>query len=276
MKKALIFFFSGTGNTWWLAKTLGLYFEELGVEIKVVNIEYMDISLDTIGEFDVVGLGYPVYGSDCPINFLEFVENLPFQEGMNCFIFTAMLGFSGDGALTTEMLLKEKGYNLRQAVNVRMLNNIKLPYPGLAQFPIYSEKEGKKIREDAKEKAKKLASKVVSGEKWIEGRGILNKIGGLSQRVPVSYLGWTRWAKNFFVDYDTCTGCMQCVENCPADNISMKEGKIEWGKQCICCVRCYNLCPTDAIQYKEATMNRKKFPRFKGPTPGFHISHMKD
>lgn len=272
MTFVLLYFFSATGNTWWVAKTLAEKLKELDIETQLVNIESKKEELTK--KPDMIGIAYPVYGSDYPVNVGEFVEGLPDAGDMDCFIVTSMLGFSGDGALTLEKTLKDKGYNLKQAVNFRMMNNIKLPYPVLAQTQMYSEKEAAIIRENTGKKIKRLAERIASEEKWIEGRGILNNIGGLMQRVPVGYLGWTRWAHNFSLDKDACTSCGQCVKYCPTQNITMKDGDITWGENCMCCVRCYNLCPTDAILYKEGSRNRKKFPRFKGPVPGFKLTDM--
>lgn len=274
MTSALLYFFSGTGSTWWVCKTLASKLEANNVETRVRNIE--SVGYGEIEDHDIIGFGFPVYGSDCPPIIREFIENLPTLDDKDCFIITSMMVFSGDGALTTENILRNKGFNLRQAVNIRMMNNIRLPYPVLDQLPIYRESEAMKIRGEASEKIDRLADKIATGEQWIEGRGLLGKLGGLSQRIPMMYFGWTRWARNFSVDKDACTMCKQCVENCPAGNISLHEGEITWGEKCICCVRCYNLCPTDAILYKEATRDRKKFPRYKGPTLDFTVTDMRE
>jgi ferredoxin len=180
-----------------------------------------------------------------------------------------MLAFSGDGALVAEKRLKKQGYNIKQAVNTVMMNNIKLPYPIMNSLPIYNQKEMEKIREKAEKRMEKLVDLVLKGEKWIEGKGVLGIIGGMMQRSFVAITGWSRWAKNFYVDQEVCINCNQCIEYCPTGNIMVENGEYKWGEKCICCVRCYNLCPTDAIQYKQATMNRQKYPRFKGPIKDF-------
>ena len=48
---------------------------------------------------------------------------------------------------------------------------------------------------------------------------------------------------------------------CPSDNISLKEGKIEFGDSCVACLGCYHRCPEKAIRYK----NRKKRDRYFHP-----------
>lgn len=273
MSSATIFYFSGTGNTWWLAHRLSDMLGERGIDVRLLNIED-DPSVEDIANSDIVGLGFPIYGSDCPPNMTKFIEKLPEVTDKDCFIFTSMLIFSGDGALTTERILIDKGYRLNQAVNFIMMNNVRLPYPVLSSFPIYNETQAAKIRGKAAKKLVKFADSVHEGKKWIEGRGILGKIGGLSQRIPMSYIGWTGWCKNYNLDKEACIECMQCVKYCPTNNITFTEGEMQWHDSCVCCLRCYNLCPTEAIQYKEATRDTAKFPRFKGPFPGFKISDM--
>lgn len=51
------------------------------------------------------------------------------------------------------------------------------------------------------------------------------------------------------VDKEKCAGCGLCAEECPADAISMQEGKavIDQDK-CIKCGKCIEVCPMDAIK----------------------------
>jgi len=50
------------------------------------------------------------------------------------------------------------------------------------------------------------------------------------------------------VDVDLCTGCGECAENCPADAITIRDGKavVDAGA-CVECEICVNVCPTGAI-----------------------------
>lgn len=60
-----------------------------------------------------------------------------------------------------------------------------------------------------------------------------------------------------WVDKDRCTGCSICVEKCPANAISIKDGKavIDMDK-CIRCGKCHDFCPQNAIRHdKEKTKN---------------------
>lgn len=56
---------------------------------------------------------------------------------------------------------------------------------------------------------------------------------------------------------DKCIGCRKCAQSCPANIISIKNGKAHINKkECIKCFCCHEMCPVKAIDIK-------RFPLFK-------------
>ena len=50
------------------------------------------------------------------------------------------------------------------------------------------------------------------------------------------------------VDKNTCTGCEACVDTCPVEAISMKDGKAQVDADaCVDCGACVDECPVEAI-----------------------------
>jgi ferredoxin len=50
------------------------------------------------------------------------------------------------------------------------------------------------------------------------------------------------------IDKDTCTGCQECCDNCPAEAISMVDGKAVIDPEaCAECGACVDVCPVGAI-----------------------------
>ncbi len=50
------------------------------------------------------------------------------------------------------------------------------------------------------------------------------------------------------VDPEKCTGCGDCVEECPTDAIEMKDEKaVVDEEECIDCGACVDVCPVEAI-----------------------------
>ncbi len=55
------------------------------------------------------------------------------------------------------------------------------------------------------------------------------------------------------IDQATCKQCLICVNNCPAQTIHQKNGKIEINlSKCIMCFCCHELCPHKAIKLKQS------------------------
>jgi ferredoxin len=53
-----------------------------------------------------------------------------------------------------------------------------------------------------------------------------------------------------WIDYEKCTGCGICVNECPVDTIMAESEKyfIEMDG-CIRCALCHGICPTDAVRH---------------------------
>ncbi|MGI6552591.1 MAG: 4Fe-4S dicluster domain-containing protein [Bacillota bacterium] len=54
------------------------------------------------------------------------------------------------------------------------------------------------------------------------------------------------------VNPDTCTGCGDCVEVCPADILEVVDGVVEVvGDDCMGCESCVEACSTGSISIQE-------------------------
>ena len=50
------------------------------------------------------------------------------------------------------------------------------------------------------------------------------------------------------VDADSCTGCETCVDTCPSEAITMKDGiAFVDADMCVDCEACVDECPAEAI-----------------------------
>ena len=58
---------------------------------------------------------------------------------------------------------------------------------------------------------------------------------------------------------DACTGCGQCVRNCPMNNISLRDRKPVWGRECTHCMACICYCPAKAIEYGKKSIGKPRY-----------------
>ena len=64
---------------------------------------------------------------------------------------------------------------------------------------------------------------------------------------------------NAFTVSSACIGCGQCVRRCPANNITLHDGKPVWGKDCTHCMACICYCPAEAIEYGKKSLGKPRY-----------------
>lgn len=62
-----------------------------------------------------------------------------------------------------------------------------------------------------------------------------------------------------FTVSDTCIGCGQCAKRCPMNNVTLKDGKPVWGKNCTHCMACICYCPKEAIEYGKKSVGQPRY-----------------
>lgn len=96
-----IFFFSSSGNTWRIAKQINDTFKQESAQSNIYDIETISpVELDKVlHTADILGFGYPIFGSDIPLVMKEFMISLPVLDiAKPVFIFCTQWMFSGDGS----------------------------------------------------------------------------------------------------------------------------------------------------------------------------------
>ena len=56
------------------------------------------------------------------------------------------------------------------------------------------------------------------------------------------------------INRDACIGCGQCIGDCIAENLHLKEGKAEVSGACLLCGHCVAVCPCSAVSIPEYDM----------------------
>ena len=62
-----------------------------------------------------------------------------------------------------------------------------------------------------------------------------------------------------FTASDACIGCGQCAKRCPMNNVTLKDGKPVWGKNCTHCMACICYCPKEAIEYGKKSVGQPRY-----------------
>ena len=116
----LVLYFSGTGNTKYIAE---LFSEKMGAQC--LSIEGgTDFDMAVAGH-DIIAFCYPIYGSRVPLIMRGFVaRHMAALKGKNLIIFATQLMFSGDGARVLCDLFPKGHIKVTYAEHFLMPNNV--------------------------------------------------------------------------------------------------------------------------------------------------------
>lgn len=272
--KIIIYYFSGTGNTWWITNTLQQQLSLKKHEVEWYSIESIGIEEVTkqIHTADHIILGFPVYGSTAPRPMLDFINLFPATDNKQAIsIFATHALASGDSAYQIGLMFLRKGYVLKQTKHFVMMNNFHIP-----KFRFYKPKNDHRLDqllEKTNPKVERFAEEISNEQEHIIGKNWVGHLLGSLQRRHIDRVIQVV-SKELKVEPSRCIQCGKCQRICPSKNIEMTEGAVQLGNQCVLCLRCYSQCPTAAILLGEGTKDESKYPRYKGPGKEFDINRV--
>ncbi len=247
----IVFYFSGTGNSRFVAETFCR-----AADAACCSIEDSANFNALIAAHETVGFCYPIYGSCVARPMREFVRaHTAALEGKRFVILCTQLIFSGDGAhaLCAELPGGEK--NVIYAEHVCMPNNV-------CNFPLFRVTNGaenaRKLRA-AERKTIRAAQDVLRGVVRRRGFNPASVLMGKSQSAFWPAVERTA-AGDVKIDAD-CIRCGKCVRLCPTKNLTMGENGVEQAGRCAVCYRCVNACPKQAIT---VMFHRKPKKQYQG------------
>lgn len=264
MGLGIIFYFSGTGNTEFVAKEFQANFQLAGTDI---TLQAIDIKKEVpdLSNYQLIGFGFPLYAWNLPINVKEFINRLPKLTQKQAFIFATMGGPTPLGSLgITADLLRKKGFWVIAAEGIEMPSNDNILFA--ADDP--KSENSQRLRAKAREKVKAMVDAIKSGKGKICGNSVFLKL--LSQLTGIwlnkIYRRWFHYHK-FYADEKCVPTCYLCIQICPANNIRKENNqRVVFNRSCILCARCINCCPRQAIQYGKAKKKHRYFdPDYKPP-----------
>ena len=237
-----IFYFSGTGNSLYVARRIA---DKLG-DCSLHSIATFHSDEQIGGENERIGFVFPSYFGNLPRIVRKFIDGLDINPDTWVFGVITMgapWGLGNGSAVALEKALAQKGLTLRYCNGLTMPRNYVMKYDPL---PIES---GIKHNLNAEKRIKKFADEIKSGKSAIH-KSFLTA-DNLYENIESLDNG-------FFVE-SHCNGCGQCEKICPVKNIELVNSRPEWQHHCEHCVACISWCPQQAIQYGDKTKTRKRY-----------------
>lgn len=243
----MIFCFSGTGNSRYVAEMLSRHLPD----------EVSEMTNSKPLNNEVLGIVFPVYAWGLP-NIVEQFLAHSLKEVVKekpAYVYTVMTCGTDMGYADrlVSSLLKKSGISLDAAFSVIMPNT----YVSLPGFDVDSDDAAARKVALASQLVPEIAMKISAKEKVTEvARGSFPHF-----KTTILRRFFNRYLmsdKPFHVDDLRCSHCGKCIRQCPVGNITMTEQKqLLWkGKGCTGCLGCYHACPHRAIRYGRWTDNK--------------------
>lgn len=274
----MIFYFSGTGNSAWVAHRLVEYRLQVSqgaaVEAGVGRSASEGASLErvfsiaqalrdpqvySLASQEALGFVFPVYAWGPPPVVLRFLEQLQMAELPSYVYFVCTCGDdTGRTAQVFSAALRRKGWTCAAGWSVTMPNT----YVSLPGFEVdAAEVEEQKVQH-AQARLQFIADELdrrvqMTTFNCHEGVAPYTKTYVLRPLFQAFLMS----PRPFHVS-ETCVGCGKCVQVCPLQNIRLKDARPVWGTDCAHCLACYHVCPMHAVAYGQWTRGKGQYRRF--------------
>ena len=198
-------------------------------------------------DYQLFGVGSPVYYYHVPANVAYYVDHLPSLAGIDGFVFIVHGTRRIDTANWLRRRLARKGarevgyFHCRGEAHVLPL--LKQGYLFSPDHPTESELlEAKQFGESV---AERVMGKLHAPPAYEPKPPIIYR---LEKSLASQWLVEHFYSRLFRVDSSKCTACGLCMEVCPTSNITKDAlGRPQWGRRCLMCLSCEMKCPEEAI-----------------------------
>lgn len=249
----MIFFFSGTGNSAWVARELARLLNE-PEPIELARKILDEPSLDLLGHKRVVWV-FPVYSWGIPTTVEKFMQRVTLMNGAQLPHFMVVTCGDDTGNIDRQWrhIIERRGWDAAGCWSVTMPNT----YTAMKGFDVDSpELADVKLRR-APERVGLIAKSISEGSQTTDI--VRGKFAVLKSGIIKAW--FHRFAMNprRFNVSDSCISCGKCERECPTANVTLVDGRPQWGGNCALCLACYHNCPVHAINYGKTTRSKGQY-----------------
>lgn len=252
MIRAAIIYFSGTGNTKFVACNMKKELEDRNIYIDLINIEK-----DTVlpCNYKYIIIGGPIYVDLYPDMLVSYIRKNLYGYTGKCMLFSTQSSSVLSSAFQ-DVLDRASFLNIKYCQYIQMPNNF---YNFM--FKKTPKDEEKRRIKEAINLSSQALEEFLSGKEKIYHTNFL-KVCFARAVYKIFYPHMAkRLTKNIEIDLNKCIHCRICEIKCPRKSIYLSD-KVSFNDKCLLCQRCMNSCPRNAFLYKNKVYDKYE-PNFK-------------
>ena len=225
----MIFYFTGTGNSLYVAKQLDADCRSIPQVLRGDDLTF---------SAEKIGVVCPIYGHEMPQMVKEFLKRAAFHTDYLYLVLTYGK-LHGGAAKLAQKYLESIGKKAAYINTVLMVDNF-LPAFDMAKETALDKKVEKQIAA--------VQADIESGKRAVQAAGLVGKMTHKRYLAMVKNAPETIWTD--FIVTDDCVGCGICTKVCPAGCIHLKDRRaIHIKENCQACYACIHACPKTAIRF---------------------------
>lgn len=244
----MILYFTGTGNSQYLANEIGgaLQDEVVSINGKLKNLDNTSLYSENPWIFVL-----PTYGWKIPNIVENWIQKTDFKGSKQVYFMMTCGGEIGNAQPYLQELIQQKNLEFMGVEAILMPDNYIVMFDGPS-------------REETESIIAKSYPDIQKAIALIKmGKGMERKKVSLADKMKSSVINkafYKLYVKtDKFYAKNNCIACGKCVELCPLNNISLKNNLPSWGTECTHCMACICKCPVEAIEYGKKTIGKKRY-----------------
>ena len=244
----MILYFSGTGNSNYVAKRIA---DALDDEILNLNdrIKASDTSSVETGERVIIVT--PTYAWRIPRVVCDWLRKTELRGAKQAWFVMTCGSEIGNADKYNRELCAEKAISCMGTAQIVMPENY------IAMFSAPQADEARQIVAKAEPSIDRAIAAIQRNQPFAPTR---NNLYDRLMSGPVNPIFYKFFVKaNAFTASGACIGCGQCVKRCPMNNVTIKDGKPVWGRNCTHCMACICYCPKEAIEYGKKSVGQPRY-----------------
>lgn len=241
----MILYFSGTGNSLYVARTLA---QALGETVCHINNAPADLTHEKR-----IGLVFPVYTYDAPAAVKAFTDTLVLNKNAYVFLIATCGSTPGNAILSVKERLEQNGASVAYSRIVSM--------PDCSAPAMNNDPHEQLHKLNAAPALLEQMTKDIQDEVHDLQHAKCTAIGSLMNSRALQPIGIA--AVRQFVNPGKCIGCGICAKVCPQNNISLNpvadraKPLATIGDHCTQCLACVHFCSQQAMEIRHKPMPKE-------------------